>query len=259
MQKFIINEQDLPALVHRNAVVYRCLTPDPAQALLFGNGHMGGSVYTPDDSLYILLSRSDIWNEKGLMGSIAAIRVRGCTGLFADAATVEQVCDPYEAAIRIRLFDARHRPTAQFTLTCVRDQDVLILYIENFRKSLFEITIENWHEGDVTSAVNAARPVIGTVHINRTSTFAEYNARVRVDAAAAGMTDPLLGRSWGLFIGSTQPGVSTKGNNTLCLPEGSRHRIIISTVCHPPQQGADAAATVRAVRPGSGVLQRQRS
>ena len=90
-------------ITERNSIVYRCLTPSPGEALLFGNGPMGGSVYTPDDSLNIQIGRSDIWNEKNNMGAIAAVRVRGNKGLFSRASAVRQECNLDEATLKISL------------------------------------------------------------------------------------------------------------------------------------------------------------
>lgn len=211
-------------LVDRNSVVYRCLTPDPAQALLFGNGNVGGSVHTPDDSIYILVSRSDLWNEQGNMGSIAAVRIRGTPGLFTKARTVRQECNLYEANIRIRV-DA-----VTFTITCLREKDAIVVDIDDKRrKREFTITIENWHDGDETTATE-------TIHVNRSSSFEEMNRRVKVDASKIGLSDPLLGRAWGLFVDHSKP-----------------HRIVIATACWAPEAGVDAAEEVR--KTGRSFLQ----
>jgi len=213
--------------VRRNPIVYRCATPDPAQSLFFGNGRVGGSVHTPDDSLYLLVSRSDIWNEKAGMGAIAAVRVRGGTGLFVQATSVRQMCDLYDAAIQITV--ETPSGTVNFSLTCPRNVDVLVLDIEDNRAAPqpFTVAIENWHEGDVTTATE-------TVHVNRASSFAEYNHRAKIDAQELGIADPLLGRTWGLFLSASN------------LSPDLDHRIVIAAVCHPPRQGSDGAATVRA-------------
>ena len=210
----------------RHTLVYRCATPDPAQALLFGNGRIGGSVHTPDDSLYLLVGRSDIWNESAGMGAVAAVRVRDGTRLFTGARAVQQDCDLAQAEIRIRV----ETPTGAvaFRLVCLRAVDVVLLEIDDQRSVpvAFDVAIENWHAGDETTAT-------ATVHVNRTSRFVEYNRRVKVDAATVGLTDPLLGRAWGLFSSAAH------------LPAGRNHRVACAVVCVPPQSDGEAGAAVR--------------
>ncbi len=218
--------------VHRNSIVYRCLTPDPAQALLLGNGRMGGSLHTPDDSLYLLVSRSDLWNENAAMGAIAAVRIRGNQGLFQRARSVRQECSLEDAAIRIVL--ETDEGLVRIEVTCLRLVDLISVEIHDERRepSPFEAVVENWHEGDSTASL----PGWGeeTLHLNLSSCFAEINRRVKVDAAEVGLSDPLLGRGWGLFTSAAS------------FASGRVHRLSIATVCHPPEEGkATSEAALR--------------
>lgn len=181
---------EVESIVRRNAIVYLCPTPDPAQALLFGNGPMGGSLHTPDESLYLLIGRCDTWNGNNKMGSIAAVRIRGPVGLFAKAKVVRQECNLYEANIRIRDGDMT------FTITCLRGRDVIVVDIDG--PHTCTATIESWHDGDETTATE-------TAHVNRTSVFDEMNRKVGLEPVAVPVADPLLGRAWGLFVDHSQP------------------------------------------------------
>lgn len=190
-------------LARRNSVIYRCLTPLPEQALLFGNGTMGGSVYTPDDSLRIQVARGDIWNEHANMGAIAAVLVRGNPGFFAHARTVRQECSLADAAITITIDEVT------FRLTALRGHDVLVLDIDDRRpqSTSFAVTLENWHADDETTPTE-------TIHVNRTSDYEAMNRKVGIEPGQVPGADPLLGRAWGLFLDGRQP-----------------QRILIATAC----------------------------
>jgi hypothetical protein len=240
---------DVAALVHRNRIVYHCLTPDPAQSLYFSNGFVGGSLHTPEDSLYLLLSRSDMWNEKAGMGALAAVRLRGRPGLFTAAARVEQVCDLHRAAIVVRLWPGQDQPPVQVEVTCPRTaegQDLLLVQIDDPGEQAgpWRVSLENWHPGDETGATGAP-PLLFTTHVNRSSVFDHFNARVKVNAAALGIADPLLGRAWGLFIQAdhaqaTQAATETA---TMALSPAPRHRIVLAAIGRDPGQSLDSALT----------------
>lgn len=247
------------ALARRNAVVYRCLTPDPAQALCFGNGPVGGSVHTPDDSLLILVSRADLWNERAAMGAIAAVRVRGRAGLFTGAARVEQVCDLLQASVRVYLHstaDAASRQFVCFELTCVRGHGLLVLDVTDLTAAPceLEVSIENWHAGDETGPIDTSGWAgVETLHVNRTSEFAALNAGAKVDAVAAGLSDPLLGRAWGLCVATKDPHATAAGA-TLRLPAGADRRVLIAATARAPIAGETAATAVEAVREAGRAL-----
>lgn len=233
---------DFEKLVRRNAIVYRCLTPSPAQALLFGNGVMGGSVCTPDDSLRIQVGRGDIWNENARMGAIAAVRIRGGAGLFSGASQVRQECHLLEARITIDLWT--ESGTVKFVLTCLHGVDLLVVEIEDHRAapSGFVITMENWHSGETVEPREGG--CLETWHVNRTSSFSEMNARVGVDAAEVGLEDPLLGRTWGLALHAPD-GVAGEGK-ALRLPAGAVHQIRIATGCAAPEKNDKGEESVKA-------------
>ncbi|MBI4026023.1 MAG: hypothetical protein HY360_13640 [Verrucomicrobia bacterium] len=223
-------EQNIEQTVGRNSIIYRCLTPSPAQALLFGNGPVGGSLHTPDDSLYLLIGRCDNWSGNNRMGAIAAVRVRGDTGLFTNAKSVRQECNLYEAVIRIALETVDGE--VRFGLTAVRGQDLLVLDIEDHRrkKAPFTVTLENWHEGDETTPTE-------TVHVNRTSVFEAMNRKVGLEPSAVPVADPLLGRAWGLFVEGHAPSWPKPADATERVPPMGQ-RILIATACS--MAGADA-------------------
>jgi len=227
-------------IAERNSIVYRCLTPSPGEALLFGNGPMGGSVYTPDDSLNIQIGRSDIWNEKNNMGAIAAVRVRGNKGLFSRASAVRQECNLDEATLKISLQTKTGK--VRLTMTCLRGKDLLVLRIEDQRsdKSDFLVSLENWHDGESVAPVGENG--LETTHVNRTSVFTEVNQRVNLDGPALGVTDPLLGRAWGLDVKA--PEGKVEGLNGLRLPSGNTHEVLISTACVAPQKRVDGEKEV---------------
>ncbi|MCX5662719.1 MAG: hypothetical protein NTW19_23815 [Planctomycetota bacterium] len=255
---------DPRAVARRNAVVYRCLTPDPAQSLCFGNGPVGGSLHTPDDSLLILISRADLWNENAAMGAIAAVRVRGRAGLFTKAVRVEQVCDLHDACIRVYLHpdlgpDAApaSRQFVCFELTCVRGQDLLVLDVTDMTPNPGEIdvTIENWHAGDATGAIDVPGWAgVETLHVNRASAFAQANVDAKVDAAAAGLSDPLLGRAWGLCVATKDPHATTADGRTLRLPPAAERRVLIAAVARPPRADREIERAVADVRDAGRAL-----
>jgi hypothetical protein len=212
----------------RNNVVYRCLTPDPAQALLFGGGATGGSVHTPDDSLYLLIGRCDIWNESNRLGALAAVRVRAGKGLFTAATAVRQACQLLEARIVIALDTADDE--VRFTLTALRDRDVICLDVEDDRRDPQPLTVslENWHEGDESGA---ADDTLWTRHVNQTSCFDAMNRAVGLEADLTGdFTDPLLGRTWAMALRGG-PSAQRADDHTITLPAGPRHRVVIATAC----------------------------
>ena len=97
-----------------------------------GNGAVGASVHTPDDALYLLISRVDLWNGNNTMGAMGAVRIQGNAGLFTGATAVKQQCDLYRAQVRVAL-DTETGPLT-FTLTCLRGQDVLLVDIVDERR-----------------------------------------------------------------------------------------------------------------------------
>lgn len=233
--------QDPRILVQRNSVRYRCLTPSPAQALLFGNGHIGVSMHTPADALYLLISRVDIWNGQNTMGAMGAVRISGNTGLFTDACAVYHESDMYRAQVTVQLDTATGPVT--FTLCCLRGQDVIVVDIADARRERFPftVTLENWHAGEYIEAPD--NRTLLTTHVTRDSVFPSYNRRVGVDAAAIGVLDPLLGRAWGLFLRTESD--ATVNSDSLQLPADEQHRVVIAAVCQPPCAGVDGEALVR--------------
>jgi hypothetical protein len=227
----------------RNGIVYHCLTPDPAQALVFGGGGTGGTVHMPEDSLYLLLSRADLWNERGAMGAIAAVRLRGTPGLFTSSTPVRQECDLQEAIIRIVL--GTPAGEVHLRLRCLRDRDLICLEIDDDRTTPGEwsVALENWHEGETVACV--AEGLLETVHLNRGSGFAERNRAVGVEAATLGLHDPLLGRAWGLWVAA--PGaVCSPDTVGLALPAARQQQVLIATAGEAPGDGTDALAIVTA-------------
>ena len=208
----------------RHDIVYHCLTPDPAQALVFGGGATGGTVHTPDDSLYLLLSRSDLWNEKAGMGAIAAVRVRGTAGLFSQAQPVKQVCSVGNASVELRLGDE-----VRIVLTCLCARDLLVVDITDARQTPgpWTVILENWHGGDSPPQPrprpdrDAPREPGQRVRRSRTKPWG-------VDAAALGLCDPLLGRAWGLWIAAgRRPGQrrDARPASVRQPPDTHRHRL----------------------------------
>ncbi len=226
--------------VSKHRIVYRCATPDPAQALFFGGGATGGTVHMPDDSLYLLVSRSDIWNGQACMGAICALRLRGTPGLFTPATTVRQECDLARAAIHIAL--GTPDGEVKLRLTCVRNRDIILLDIEDGRKrpDAWTVTLENWHAGDETGSVNG--PLLQTTHVNRDSCYDERNRAVGVDAAKLGLHDPLLGRAWSLTVSAGASGSAKDA--ALRLNPSDRHRLVVATVCLAPAESRDRRADV---------------
>jgi hypothetical protein len=226
--------------VSRHKIVYRCVTPDPAQALFFGGGATGGTVHMPDDSLYLLVSRSDLWNGQGAMGAIGAIRLRGTPGLFSPATTARQECDLARATIRIMLGTALGE--VRIRLTCLRNRDIILLDIEDERSrpGAWTVTLENWHPDDETGSVDGH--LLQTTHVNRDSCFADRNRLVGVDAVALGIRDPLLGRAWSLTV-SAGAAVHAKDSSILLNPS-QQHRIVLATACEAPAGKGDRLADV---------------
>jgi hypothetical protein len=180
------------------------------------------------------------------MGAIAAVRLRGGPGLFDGSMPARQECDPETARITLELGapDARVR----VVVTCLRDRDVILLDISDARPepTPWAISVENWHEGDRTAAVDGR--MLETTHVNASSYYAECNRKVGVDTAALGLRDPLLGRAWGLWIDAGADGAAAA--ETIRLPPAARRRVVIATVCAAPADGLDALAeaTVRGRR-----------
>jgi hypothetical protein len=209
------------------SVVYHCATPDPAQALLFGNGSMGGTVHMPDGSLYILVSRCDNWNEKAKHGSVAAVRIRGRGDEFTGAARLRQECSLNSARIDI----AAHVDdgTVHVSLVCLRTADCLAIEIEDQRAQpgTWLVTLEDWHDG---ASVTEVRPgIIATSHRNGTSCYAERCRRQGIDSEALRSKDPILGRAWSLAVGSMH--AASIGGSSLRLMAGKKNTIFVSTSC----------------------------
>ena len=236
-------EEKSTANVRRNPVIYRCPTPDPAQALIFGGGATGGTVHMPDDSLYLLISRSDLWNEKAGMGAIAAVRLRGSPGLFTSQNDIRQECDLSQAKLwfRIETSDGEVR----IRLTCLRGRDVVSLEIEDDRSSpgSWSLAIENWHEGEAVTRVDDS--LLETTHVNLSSCFAEHNQAVGVNASVLGLSDPLLGRAWGLWVYGPASARSD-GAGIMTLPPAHCQRALVATACDAPVSGKDVQDIVSA-------------
>ncbi|MEI6424416.1 MAG: DUF5703 domain-containing protein, partial [Lentisphaerota bacterium] len=226
------------ALKHN--IVYHCLTPDPAQALVFGGGVTGCTIHMPDDSLYLLLSRSDLWNEEAAMGAIAAVRIKGTRGLFTDSNPVRQVCSVGNAEIKISL----GTPTGEvmISLNCLRGRNLLVVDISDGRLTTggWTVSIENWHPGDILETY--APDSIETLHVNRKSVYADKNRKVGLDTEKFGLLDPLLRRAWGLWVSAS--GAEAKGG-TLSLPPSGSHRILVATACEPPSDVIDSELVVK--------------
>ena len=236
-------EEKSTANVRRNPVIYRCPTPDPAQALIFGGGATGGTVHMPDDSLYLSISRGDLWNEKAGMGAIAAVRLRGSPGLFTSQNDIRQECDLSQAKLwfRIETSDGEVR----IRLTCLRGRDVVSLEIEDDRSSpgSWSLAIENWHEGEAVTRVDDS--LLETTHVNRSSCFAEHNQAVGVNASVLGLSDPLLGRAWGLWVYGPASARSG-GAGIMTLPPAHCQRALVATACDAPVSGKDVQDIVSA-------------
>ncbi|MFH1970155.1 MAG: DUF5703 domain-containing protein, partial [Verrucomicrobiota bacterium] len=240
MKNRLFSEKYIEKVGRRNSVVYRCFTPDPAQAMIFGSGAAGGTMHTPDDSVYLLLGRCDNWTGNNRHGSIAGVRLRGSKGLFTRARSVRQVCDLFEARIYIYIDTGRGKLTIE--LTAIRGKDLVLLDISDKRSDPkpFTITLENWHTGDETSANDS---LLRTVHINRDSVFNDYNRRVGLEPEdTKDIQDPLLGRAWGAFVKAL--GAQAAGNNSLELKANARQRILIALPGCAPASGVDTLADV---------------
>lgn len=230
------------AVVTRNSVVYRCATPDPAQALLLGTGAAGASVHTPDDSLYLLFGRCDVWNGDNTMSSLGAVRVRGSQGLFSGATSVRQECDLLEARLRIEVRSPEG--AVFFDITGLRDRDLFVIEILDERRirSSFTVFLENWHEDE--SVETLGEDGLASTHLTTQSNFDAMNRRVNVDARQHGITDPLLHRAWGLFLkapGACPSGAVSDGVAALELASGASHRVCIAALCIAPDNARSAS------------------
>jgi len=241
MTKDFFSQEYIKKIVKRNSVVYRCFTPDPAQALFFGNGPCGGTVHTPDDSLYLLLGRCDNWGGDNHHGSIAAVRIKANKGLFQKARSVRQVSDMYEANITISIDAGKGK--VKTVITALRGTNLIVIDIADTRKvrTPFSVSLENWHEGD---CYVHGTDFLGTVHVNMESVFDHYNRRVGLSSEETADTpDPLRGRAWGAFVKSA--GESKVAGTNLVLPSGSAHRLLIALPGIPPAEGADQKENIK--------------
>jgi hypothetical protein len=206
----------------RNPVVYQCATPDPVQALIFGNGRVGGSVHTPENRIEILICRNDTWDARGDLRAMAVLEIRAGAGLFSLAKHVKQTCDPAEAVITIEVDEVK------FSIVCPRHSECILVEIEDERKEVreVEVRLRGVRDDDVTE-------ICSVTHCNGESYYAECNAKVEIDGPAMGFPDPLSGRAWGVFVDRGEAGAR-------------RCRIWCAAICLPPDGSENPLGELRA-------------
>ncbi len=202
------------ALAQRNSVVLPLpFAPSPDGPCSSATVRWGGSVHTPDDSLYLLVARCDTWTGQHSMGSIAAVRIRGGAGLFQQATSVRQECDLARACIRIDLETAGG--PVKFKLTATRGKGSPPHRGRRRPDPAGALRGFSWKTGMKGTPPSCATGIFSPRPISTAKAgFDELNRRSNLEPAdLPGIVDPLLKPRLGAADqGSRRTGGGTRGS-----------------------------------------------